>query len=135
MMVSTMISSGPDSFASKLSGVFQGASDTTFYVVAVYFGSVGIKNTRYAIGSMLLADLVGVCTAIALSYMFLRKVRSLVIGLLGIGVSSSLSSLRNKFFISEAICFNSQYAPRVFIQEKLQILPFAFFKDSSFHSE
>jgi len=70
MMVSTMISSGPDSFASKLSGVFQGASDTTFYVVAVYFGSVGIKNTRYAIGSMLLADLVGVCTAIALSYMF-----------------------------------------------------------------
>lgn len=70
MMVSTMISSGPDSFASKLSGIFQGASDTTFYVVAVYFGSVGIKNTRYAIGSMLLADLVGVCTAIALSYMF-----------------------------------------------------------------
>jgi spore maturation protein SpmA/spore maturation protein SpmB len=70
MMVSTMISSGPDSFASKLSGVFQGASDTTFYVVAVYFGSVGIKNTRYAIGSMLLADLVGVCTAIVLSYMF-----------------------------------------------------------------
>jgi spore maturation protein SpmA/spore maturation protein SpmB len=70
MMVSTMISSGPDSFASKLSGVFQGASDTTFYVVAVYFGAVGIKNTRYAIGSMLLADLVGVCTAIALSYMF-----------------------------------------------------------------
>jgi spore maturation protein SpmA/spore maturation protein SpmB len=70
MMVSTMIASGPDSFASKLSGVFQGASDTTFYVVAVYFGSVGIKNTRYAIGSMLLADLVGVCTAIALSYMF-----------------------------------------------------------------
>lgn len=70
MMVSTMISSGPDSFASKLSGVFQGASDTTFYVIAVYFGSVGIKNTRYAIGSMLLADLVGVCTAIALSYMF-----------------------------------------------------------------
>jgi len=49
----------------------------------------------------------------------LRKVRSLVIGLLGIGVSSSLSSLRNKFFISEAICFNSQYAPRVFIQEKV----------------
>ncbi|WP_029274705.1 nucleoside recognition domain-containing protein [Pedobacter borealis] len=70
MMVSTMISNGPDSFASKLSGVFQGASDTTFYVVAVYFGSVGIKNTRYAIGSMLLADLVGVCTAIALSYIF-----------------------------------------------------------------
>lgn len=70
MMVSTMQASGPDSFASHLSGIFQGASDTTFYVVAVYFGSVSIKNTRYAIGSMLLADLVGVITAILLSYLF-----------------------------------------------------------------
>ena len=70
MMVSTMTTFGPDSFASKLSGIFQGASDTTFYVVAVYFGSVNIKNTRYAIGSMLLADLVGIITAIILCYLF-----------------------------------------------------------------
>ncbi|TKC06034.1 nucleoside recognition domain-containing protein [Pedobacter frigoris] len=70
MMVSTMETYGPDSFASRLSGIFQGASDTTFYVVAVYFGAVSIKNTRYAIGAMLLADLVGVCTAIGLCYMF-----------------------------------------------------------------
>lgn len=70
MMVSTMETYGPDSFASRLSGVFQGASDTTFYVIAVYFGSVSIKNTRYAIGAMLLADLVGVCTAIGLAYLF-----------------------------------------------------------------
>ena len=70
MMVSTMETYGPDSFASRLSGIFQGASDTTFYVVAVYFGSVSIKNTRYAIGAMLLADLVGVCTAIGLAYLF-----------------------------------------------------------------
>lgn len=70
MMVSTMTTFGPDSFASKLSGIFQGASDTTFYVVAVYFGSVGIKNTRYSIGSMLLADLVGIITAITLAYLF-----------------------------------------------------------------
>ncbi|MBL7763351.1 MAG: spore maturation protein [Chitinophagaceae bacterium] len=70
MMVSTMTTYGPDSFASKLSGVFQGASDTTFYVVAVYFGSVAIKNTRYAIGAMLLADLVGILTAITLAYLF-----------------------------------------------------------------
>lgn len=74
MMVSTMISNGPDSFASKLSGVFQGASDTTFYIVAIYFGAVNIKNTRYAIGSMLLADLVGVITAILLSYMFFGNI-------------------------------------------------------------
>jgi len=70
MMVSTMTTFGPDSFASKLSGVFQGAADTTFYVVAVYFGAVGIKNTRYSIGTMLLADLAGVLTAIGISYLF-----------------------------------------------------------------
>jgi spore maturation protein SpmB len=70
MMVSTMMANGPDSFASRLSGIFQGASDTTFYVIAVYFGSVSIKNTRYAIGSMLLADLAGVITAIILAYLF-----------------------------------------------------------------
>lgn len=70
MMVSTMTTFGPDSFASKLSGVFQGAADTTFYVVAVYFGAVGIKNTRYSIGTMLLADLAGVITAICISYLF-----------------------------------------------------------------
>ncbi|WP_199120893.1 nucleoside recognition domain-containing protein [Pedobacter sp. ASV28] len=70
MMVDTMTAYGADSFASKLSGIFQGASDTTFYVIAVYFGSVSIKNTRYAVGAMLLADLVGVCTAIGLAYLF-----------------------------------------------------------------
>ena len=70
MMVSTMQTYGPDSFASKLSGVFQGASDTTFYIIAVYFGSVSVKNTRYAIGAMLLADLVCVCTAIGVAYLF-----------------------------------------------------------------
>jgi spore maturation protein SpmA len=70
MMVSTMMANGPDSFVSKLSGIFQGAADTTFYVVAVYFGSVSIKNTRYSIGTMLLADLVAIITAITLAYIF-----------------------------------------------------------------
>ena len=70
MMVDTMTAYGADSFASKLSGIFQGAADTTFYVIAVYFGSVSVKNTRYAVGAMLLADLVGVCTAIGLAYLF-----------------------------------------------------------------
>jgi spore maturation protein SpmA/spore maturation protein SpmB len=70
MMVDTMKTYGPDSFASKLSGIFQGASDTTFYVVAVYFGSVGIKNTRYSIGAMLLADLVCIITSIIMCYLF-----------------------------------------------------------------
>ncbi|MBP6431033.1 MAG: spore maturation protein [Ferruginibacter sp.] len=70
MMVDTMKTFGPDSFPSKLSGIFQGAADTTFYVVAVYFGSVGIKNTRYSIGAMLLADLVCVITSIVLCYLF-----------------------------------------------------------------
>jgi len=70
MMLDTMKTFGADSFAGKLSSVLQGSSDTTFYVVAVYFGSVSIKNTRYAIGAMLLADLVGIITAILLAYLF-----------------------------------------------------------------
>lgn len=70
MMVSTMQVHTADSFASRLSGIFQGASDTTFYVIAVYFGSVAVKNTRYAIGAMLLADLVCIITAILLAYLF-----------------------------------------------------------------
>jgi spore maturation protein SpmA/spore maturation protein SpmB len=70
MMVDTMGTYGPDSFAGRLSGVLQGSSDTTFYVVAVYFGAVGIKNTRYSIGSMLLADLVSIITSIGLCYLF-----------------------------------------------------------------
>jgi spore maturation protein SpmA len=70
MMVDTMTRFGADSFAGRLSAVFQGSSDTTFYVVAVYFGSVAVKNTRYAIPSMLLADLVGIITAIGIAYLF-----------------------------------------------------------------
>ena len=64
MMVDTMKVFGADSFAGHLSCVLQGSSDTTFYVIAVYFGAVGVKNTRYAIGSMLLADFAGIITAI-----------------------------------------------------------------------
>ncbi|MGY4385622.1 spore maturation protein SpmA/spore maturation protein SpmB [Pedobacter sp. UYP24] len=70
MMVDTITAHGADSFAGRLSSILQGSSDTTFYVIAVYFGSVNIKNTRYAIGAMLLADFVGICTAIALCYLF-----------------------------------------------------------------
>lgn len=70
MMVETMRNFGPDSFAGKLSCILQGSSDTTFYVVAVYFGAVSVKNTRYAIGAMLLADLVGIVTSILLCYLF-----------------------------------------------------------------
>lgn len=70
MMVDTMKTFGADSFAGKLSAILQGSSDTTFYVIAVYFGAVGIKNTRYTVGCMLLADLVGVITSIILAYLF-----------------------------------------------------------------
>lgn len=70
MMVDTMTTFGADSFPGRLSAILQGSSDTTFYVIAVYFGSIGIKNTRYTVGAMLLADLVGVITAITLAYMF-----------------------------------------------------------------
>ena len=70
MMVDTMSTYGADSFAGRLSSILQGCADTTFYVVAVYFGAVGVKNTRYSIGAMLLADLVGVITAIIMAYLF-----------------------------------------------------------------
>jgi len=70
MLVDTMKTYGADSFAGKLSSIFTGTSDTTFYVIAVYFGAVSIKNTRYSIAAMLLADLVGIITSILLAYLF-----------------------------------------------------------------
>ncbi len=70
MMVDTMKNYGPDSFAGRLSCILQGSSDTTFYVIAVYFGAVSVKNTRYAVAAMLLADLVGIITSIVLAYLF-----------------------------------------------------------------
>jgi len=70
MMISTMQASGPDSFAGRLSCVFQGSSDTIFYVLALYFGSVGIKQTRYTLWAGLTADLVSIITAIWVSYIF-----------------------------------------------------------------
>ena len=70
MMVEAMTTYGADSFVGRLSCLFQGAADTTFYIVALYFGAVGIKRTRYAIGAGLLADLAGVITAILLAYLF-----------------------------------------------------------------
>ncbi len=70
MMADTMRAYGADSFAGRLSCILNGSSETTFYVIAVYFGSVNIKNTRYAVGAMLLADLVGILTAIGLCYFF-----------------------------------------------------------------
>jgi len=70
MMIDTMKTFGPDSFAGRLACILQGSSDTTFYVIAVYFGAVSIKNTRYAVGAMLLADLVGIITSILLCYLF-----------------------------------------------------------------
>ena len=70
MMVDTMQTFGADSFQGRLAAVLQGSSDTTFYVIAVYFGAVGIKNTRYTVTAMLLADLVGVITSVILAYIF-----------------------------------------------------------------
>jgi spore maturation protein SpmA len=70
MMFDTMKTFGVDSFAGRLSCILQGSSDTTFYVIAVYFGSVAVRNTRYAVGAMLLADLVGIITSILLAYLF-----------------------------------------------------------------
>jgi len=70
VMIETMNTYGVDSFAGRLAATFQGATDTTFYIIAVYFGSVSIKNTRYAITAGLIADFAGIIAAIFIAYLF-----------------------------------------------------------------
>ena len=70
MMVEAMRTYGVDAFVGRLSCLFQGAADTTFYIIALYFGSVGIKKTRYAVGAGLIADIGGVIAAILIGYLF-----------------------------------------------------------------
>ena len=70
LMIDTMTTYGADSFAGRLACAFQGATDTTFYILAVYFGAVGIKNTRYAVPCGLIADLAGIIAAIVICYVF-----------------------------------------------------------------
>jgi len=70
MMIETMKTHGADSFVGRVSSVIQGSADTTFYILAVYFGSVGIKHTKYALAAGLIADFVGITAAILLAYLF-----------------------------------------------------------------
>ncbi len=70
MMIDVMNTYGVESFQGKLAAILQGSTETTFYVLAVYFGSVGIKNTRYALICGLLADLVSIIVAIIVAYIF-----------------------------------------------------------------
>lgn len=70
MMIDAMKTYGPDSFVGRLACIFQGSTDTTFYIVALYFGSVGIKNARYAISCGLIADFAGIIGAIGVAYLF-----------------------------------------------------------------
>lgn len=70
MMVDAMTQYGADSFVGRLASTIQGSTDTTFYILAVYFGSVGIKNTRYAVTCGLIADVVGIVAAILIGYLF-----------------------------------------------------------------
>ncbi|MCM1169462.1 MAG: spore maturation protein [Bacteroides sp.] len=70
MMIEAMSNYGADSFVGRLSCLFQGSADTTFYIIALYFGSVGIRKTRYAVQAGLIADLIGVVAAILVAYVF-----------------------------------------------------------------
>lgn len=70
LMLDAMQVHGPDSFVGKLASTFQGSADTTFYIIALYFGSVGIKKVRYAIWAGMLADIIGVVMAIIIGYIF-----------------------------------------------------------------
>lgn len=70
MMLDVMKANGPDAFVSKLAAAVRGSTDTTFYILAVYFGSVGVMKTRYAAGYALLADITGAVAAVAVAYIF-----------------------------------------------------------------
>jgi spore maturation protein SpmB len=70
MMIDAMKTYGVDSFVGRLACIFQGSADTTFYIVALYFGSVGVRKTRYAISCGLIADVAGIVAAIAVAYVF-----------------------------------------------------------------
>jgi len=70
MMVDAMQAYGADSFVGRLASTFQGATDTTFYIIALYFGSVGVKKTRHAVPCGLLADFVSIVAGIAIAYVF-----------------------------------------------------------------
>jgi spore maturation protein SpmB len=70
MMVETMQTHGADSFSGRMAAIVQGSTETTFYVLAVYFGAVGIKNIRHAASCGLIADIGGITAAIAVSYWF-----------------------------------------------------------------
>lgn len=72
MMIDAMQTYGPDTFVGKLACTFQGSSDTTFYILALYFGSVGIKKVRYAVWAGLAADIIGVIAAIIIGYIFFK---------------------------------------------------------------
>ena len=70
MMIETWTSHGTCSFVGHLSSVIQGSTDTTFYILAIYFGSVGITKFRHSVACGLLADFAGICAAVAFSYFF-----------------------------------------------------------------
>jgi spore maturation protein SpmB len=70
MMVDAMTTHGADSFVGRLASVFQGATDTTFYILALYFGSVGVRKTRHAVACGLIADFAGIIAAIFIAYIF-----------------------------------------------------------------
>ena len=70
MMLDVMKAEGADAFVSRLAGVVRGSTDTTFYILAVYFGSVGVMKTRYAAGYALLADITGAVAAVGIAYLF-----------------------------------------------------------------
>ena len=70
MMIDLMAAHGPDAFVSRVSAAIQGSTDTMFYVLAVYFGSVGVRKTRYAVGYALLADVAGSVAGVLAAYIF-----------------------------------------------------------------
>ena len=74
MMIDTMQVHGADSFAGRLASIVQGSTETTFYVLAVYFGAVGVRRVRHAVACGLIADVAGILAAIGMAYLFFGAV-------------------------------------------------------------
>ena len=99
MMLDAMNTYGADSFIGRLCSIVQGSSDTTFYVVALYFGSVGIRNTYYTIPCSLLADLAGAVAAVTMTYLFfnLKIIRIFVLSNIAIKYGTTRYPLETAF--------------------------------------
>jgi hypothetical protein len=134
MMLDAFDAHGVDSFVARLSATFQGATDTTFYIVAVYFGSVGIKKTRYAIKAGLMADFAGIVVAVVVASLLFGGIKTTNYSNKEIMHTFNIewNSTHNSQFIAKEFAFTDQsYQKRSFQDVAIQFPTF----NKSYYSE